>query len=564
MILQENATLQQKLAILSDAAKYDVACTSSGVARKAEAGSIGNTEAAGICHTFSGDGRCISLLKILYTNECVFDCKYCVNRCSNDVPRASFTPEEICTLTMEFYRRNYIEGLFLSSGILHSPNETMEQICKALRDLRIIHRFNGYIHCKAIPGADPALIEMAGWYADRMSINLELPTEEGLKRLAPNKTRKTILTPMRQIQNGMAESREYLGMKGGNYGAYHFTQERKQKRLVMRGAKDTFGTHAISRGVASASGAHAISRGVASASGAHTVSRGVKGVPGTNADNGGYKISHSGSGDSVITGTDLMRQGKTTSGLQLWNSCDTKRGFVPAGQSTQMIVGATPENDFQMLSVTQALYHNFGLKRVFYSAYVPVNEDSHLPSLPGGPPLLREHRLYQADWLLRFYGFKAEELLSEKKPNFNLLLDPKCDWALQNLKEFPVEVNKASYEQLLRVPGVGVKSARRIIAARKQGKLDFDGLKRIGVVLKRARYFITCSGKMEVSCSLDEDHITSALIGDERRKIWDIENRNSYRQLSLFDDMHLEEEKNSLLKDQLVKEAAGSAAFGQL
>ena len=226
MILQENATLQQKLAILSDAAKYDVACTSSGVARKAEAGSIGNTEAAGICHTFSGDGRCISLLKILYTNECVFDCKYCVNRCSNDVPRASFTPEEICTLTMEFYRRNYIEGLFLSSGILHSPNETMEQICKALCDLRIIHRFNGYIHCKAIPGADPALIEMAGWYADRMSINLELPTEEGLKRLAPNKTRKTILTPMRQIQNGMAESREYLGMKGGNYGAYHFTQER--------------------------------------------------------------------------------------------------------------------------------------------------------------------------------------------------------------------------------------------------------------------------------------------------------------------------------------------------
>lgn len=360
MILQENATLQQKLAILSDAAKYDVACTSSGVARKAEAGSIGNTEAAGICHTFSGDGRCISLLKILYTNECVFDCKYCVNRCSNDVPRASFTPEEICTLTMEFYRRNYIEGLFLSSGILHSPNETMEQICKALRDLRIIHRFNGYIHCKAIPGADPALIEMAGWYADRMSINLELPTEEGLKRLAPNKTRKTILTPMRQIQNGMAESREYLGMKGGNYGAYHFTQERKQKRLAMRGAKDAFGT---------------------------------------NADNGGYKISHSGSGDSVITGTDLMRQGKASSGLQLWNSCDTKRGFVPAGQSTQMIIGASGETDYEIMAVSEALYRRFDLKRVFYSAFINVNKDSTLPALDSQPPLISSRFFAALLWI---------------------------------------------------------------------------------------------------------------------------------------------------------------------
>lgn len=260
----------------------------------------------------------------------------------------------------------------------------------------------------------------------------------------------------------------------------------------------------------------------------------------------------------------ILSGGIESHGLALTERYYGTKAFVPAGQSTQMIVGATSENDFQMLSVTQALYHNFGLKRVFYSAYVPVNEDSHLPSLPGGPPLLREHRLYQADWLLRFYGFKAEELLSEKKPNFNLFLDPKCDWALQNLKDFPVEINKASYEQLLRIPGVGVKSARRIISARKQGKLDFDGLKRIGVVLKRARYFITCSGKMEVSFRLDEDSITSALIGDERRKVWDIENRDSYRQLSLFDDMHLEEEKNVILKDQLVKEASNSAVFGQL
>ena len=497
MILQENATLQQKLAILSDAAKYDVACTSSGVARKAEAGSIGNTEAAGICHTFSGDGRCISLLKILYTNECVFDCKYCVNRCSNDVPRASFTPEEICTLTMEFYRRNYIEGLFLSSGILHSPNETMEQICKALRDLRIIHRFNGYIHCKAIPGADPALIEMAGWYADRMSINLELPTEEGLKRLAPNKTRKTILTPMRQIQNGMAESREYLGMKGGNYGAYHFTQERKQKRLAMRGAKDAFGTHAISRGVASASGAHTVSRGVASASGAHTVSRGVKGVPGTNADNG---------------------------------------GFVPAGQSTQMIIGASGETDYEIMAVSEALYRRFDLKRVFYSAFINVNKDSTLPALDSQPPLRREHRLYQADFLLRYYGFEANELLSPSRPNFNTYLDPKCDWALGHLELFPVEIESADYDTLLRVPGIGVKSAGRIIRARRTGRVDFDSLKAMGVVLKRAIYFITCHGRMfQDFLKVEEDYITRSLLADNTDVMRGFGERVTFRQLSLFD-----------------------------
>lgn len=498
MILQENATLQQKLAILSDAAKYDVACTSSGVARKAEAGSIGNTEAAGICHTFSGDGRCISLLKILYTNECVFDCKYCVNRCSNDVPRASFTPEEICTLTMEFYRRNYIEGLFLSSGILHSPNETMEQICKALRDLRVVHRFNGYIHCKAIPGADPALIEMAGWYADRMSINLELPTEEGLKRLAPNKTRKTILTPMRQIQNGMAESREYLGMKGGNYGAYHFTQERKQKRLAMRGAA---------------------------------------GASDTNAGTGGYKISHSGSRDSVITGTDLMRQGKSSSGLQLWNSCDTKRGFVPAGQSTQMIIGASGETDYEIMAVSEALYRRFDLKRVFYSAFINVNKDSTLPALDGQPPLRREHRLYQADFLLRYYGFEANELLSPGRPNFNTYLDPKCDWALGHLELFPVEIESADYDTLLRVPGIGVKSAGRIIRARRTGRVDFDSLKAMGVVLKRAIYFITCHGRMfQDFLKVEENYITRSLLADNTDVMRGFGERVTYRQLSLFDD----------------------------
>ena len=503
-ISSKDLSLNEKLKILDDAAKYDVACTSSGSSRRGKKGMLGNTEAAGICHSFSSDGRCVSLLKILLSNECIYDCKYCLNRVSNDRVRTTFTPDEICTLVVEFYRRNYIEGLFLSSGIVKSPTYTMELMYQAIYLLRTKYHFNGYIHVKAIPGTSDELITNMGYLVDRMSVNLELPTIDGLKRLAPHKNPKKLVAPIRQIQNGIVDHRLMIGKDA--------SMERSQSNKYLK----------------------------------HTIFQ----------ENPYQRIQ---TGSSPLTLADPSL--KNT--LRLQNN-GKPASFVPAGQSTQMIIGATGESDLQLLSTTQKLYQQYDLKRVFYSAYVPLNEDSNLPALGTAPPLLREHRLYQADWLLRFYGFKAEELLSEKKPNFNLLLDPKCDWALQNLKEFPVEVNKASYEQLLRVPGVGVKSARRIIAARKQGKLDFDGLKRIGVVLKRARYFITCSGKMEVSCSLDEDHITSALIGDERRKIWDIENRNSYRQLSLFDDMHLEEEKNSLLKDQLVKEAAGSAAFGQL
>ena len=390
MLIQESLTLRQKLEILTDAAKYDVACTSSGADRKGKKGMVGSAVPAGICHSFSADGRCISLLKILFTNQCIYDCRYCVNRCSNDTVRTSFTPEEVCTLTMEFYRRNYIEGLFLSSGILHSPDYTMELICQTLYQLRRDHHFRGYIHVKAIPGADPALIRQAGFLADRMSVNLELPTAEGLRLLAPGKTREKILLPMRQIQRGIRTGKEELALSGGR------------------------------------------------------------------------------------------------SGL----------AFVPAGQSTQMIVGAAGESDYQMLSVAEALYRNYELKRVFYSAFVRVNEDSLLPSLPGGPPLLREHRLYQADWLLRYYGFQAEELLSEERPNFNILLDPKCDWAVRHLERFPVEANRADYYTLLRVPGVGVRSARRIVEARRHGVLDFGDLKKFGVVLKRAMYFLTCQGKM--------------------------------------------------------------------
>ncbi len=341
MYLEQTMSMQEKLAILADAAKYDAACTSSGVDRKNQPGTLGNAVAAGLCHSFAADGRCISLLKILLTNQCVYDCVYCLNRRSNDVPRAAFTPEEICTLTMEFYKRNYIEGLFLKS-----PDYTMELLYHTLWKLRKEYGFRGYIHVKAIPGADPALIQMTGFLADRMSVNLELPTAEGLRRLAPAKTRKRILEPMRQIQRGIRAGE--LALYGGN------------------------------------------------------------------------------------------------------------QQFVPAGQSTQMIVGATPESDYHMMKTAEALYRNYGLKRVFYSAFVRVNEDSLLPSLPGGPPLLREHRLYQADWLMRLYGFQAEELLSESRPNFNVFLDPKCDWALRHLEQFPVEVNQADYQMLLRVPGIGL------------------------------------------------------------------------------------------------------------
>ena len=419
--------LREKLNILADAAKYDVACTSSGVERKGNGHDMGNCINAGICHSFSSDGRCISLLKILMTNECIYDCKYCQNRCSNDIPRATFTPEEICSLTIEFYRRNYIEGLFLSSGIIRNPSFTMELIYRTLWMLRNTYRFRGYIHVKAIPGADPRLIEMTGFLADRMSVNLELPTAEGLQNLAPNKHRKTILTPMRQIQQGILANRQEIA--------------------VYRNAPS----------------------------------------------------------------------------------------FVLGGQSTQMIVGATPENDFQLIHVAENLYQKFGLKRVFYSAFVNTTNDKALPALPGGPPLLREHRLYQADWLLRFYGFRAEEILDEKRPFFNVLLDPKEDWAVRHLEFFPVEINKAPMESLLRVPGIGVKSAQRIMAARRCGNLTFQDLKKIGVVLKRALYFITCCGRMMYPVKLDEDVIVRNLT-EKKDRVQFGSDGMTYRQMSLFDD----------------------------
>jgi putative DNA modification/repair radical SAM protein len=407
----------EKLQILSAAAKYDVACTSSGVNRQGRRGSLGSAAACGICHSFAADGRCVSLLKILQTNICVYDCQYCVNRSSSDVPRAAFTPAEIAELTMNFYRRNYIEGLFLSSAVMRDPSFTMEQTLKTLRLLRQEYRFNGYIHVKAIPGADPNLITQVGRLADRMSVNIELPSEKSLRLLAPDKTKHSILTPMKLLTDAIVQARE--------------------ETRLFPGAPD----------------------------------------------------------------------------------------FVPAGQSTQLIVGATEESDKSIVRLSEGLYKRFGLKRVFYSAYTPVI--SGHPLLPASkPPLLREHRLYQADWLLRFYGFSASEILPDGNENLNLAMDPKCAWALRNPQFFPVEINRADYFILLRVPGIGERSAQRIVNARRAGALCFDHLRKIGVVLKRAQYFITCAGK-----TLETGRVPPALLPVKLT-----ETGEAYQQMNLWED----------------------------
>ena len=423
---EEETTMDvmEKLTILTDAAKYDAACTSSGASRGSRAGYIGNTSSsvAGCCHTFSADGRCVTLLKVLMTNCCVYDCKYCVNRCSNDTRRAAFTPEELADLTIQFYRRNYIEGLFLSSGVMVSPDYTTERMIRCLELLRHHYRFNGYIHAKTIPGTDPELVQRLGLLADRLSVNIELPSEQGLQTLAPNKTRKAIFRPMGLITSTLRENKEEL-----------------------------------------------------------------------------VKYRH------------------------------TPR-FAPAGQSTQMIIGATPDSDRHILSLTQALYDKYRLKRVFYSAYVPVVENTLLPSLDTKPPLLREHRLYQADWLLRFYGFRAEELLDEDDPNFNPLVGPKCSWALKHPAFFPVEINTASREELLRVPGIGTVSTRRILYARRARKLEHEDLRKLGVVMKRAQYFITCKGRILDGVCRRPDSILRNLAALERAAL----PANEGEQLSLF------------------------------
>ncbi len=459
-------SIDEKLNILADAAKYDVACTSSGVDRKGKEGYLGNSCAAGICHSFAADGRCISLLKILMSNHCIYDCKYCLNRRSNDNIRATFTPEEICRLTIEFYKRNYIEGLFLSSGVVNSPEYTMEKICETLRLLRTVYRFNGYIHVKAIPGAPSELLAEAGLLADRISLNLELPNSESLKKLAPGKNFNNIVKPMAMISDTIASHRVAIG------------KDARMERAGING-----------------------------------------------------KIEKSIFSDMRIEGgleKNLLVPVKAA-------DRDLKRPFAPAGMSTQMIVGATGDTDLELMTVTQSLYKTFDLKRVFFSAYVPLNEDADLPALNTRVPLLREHRLYQADWLLRYYGFYAEELLDEKRPNFNELIDPKCDWAVRHLDSFPVEINTASYDVLLRVPGIGPKSVERIVRARRYGRLDFDTLKKMGVVLKRAQYFITCNGKMLNRIPIEEKFIVNRLTDVERKDVYSISDRTTYHQMSLFE-----------------------------
>lgn len=498
-LIEKNLTIQEKLHILADAAKYDVACTSSGVDRRGKMGSLGNSCADGICHSFAADGRCVSLLKVLLSNECVYDCKYCLNRASNDRVRTTFTPEELCQLVIEFYRRNYIEGLFLSSGVVKNPTYTMELMYRSIYLLRNQYHFNGYIHVKAIPNAPQELIEKMGYLVDRMSINLELPTAEGLHDLAPHKTQSSILKPMALVQNGIAEHRLSVGKDA--------LMDRSSANRYLNG---TIFDTAKQDMLRESSGYHPNITTTASSA---------------------ASISPTARPSSDVTASSILQAANS------FHAPAKSRPdpFVPAGQSTQMIIGATGENDYQLLTTTQKLYQQFDLKRVFFSAYIPLNEDAHLPSLDTAPPLLREHRLYQADWLLRFYGFQAQDLLSADRPNFNIFLDPKCDWALRHLDTFPVEVNTADYQTLLKVPGIGNKSAYRIINARKGGSLDFDALKKIGVVLKRARYFITCKGKMQYHLRIDEDFITRQLTGEEHHSAWDIEHPQTYQQLSLFD-----------------------------
>ena len=410
--------LLEKLTILADAAKYDVSCSSSGSTRKGNPGTIGSAAKSGICHSFTADGRCISLLKILMTNNCIYDCAYCLNRRSNDKPRAIFTVNEIVNLTMDFYRRNYIEGLFLSSAVIASPDYTMELLIQVVEKLRYTEKFHGYIHLKAIPGANPALIERAGRLADRLSVNLELPSEQSLKLLAPDKTKQNLLLPMHQIHRGILERRE-------------------EQALIKKAPL-----------------------------------------------------------------------------------------FVPAGQTTQMIVGASGESDLQILRLSSALYKKFSMKRVYFSAYVPINSDSRLPQI-AKPPMLRENRLYQADWLMRFYGFDAAELLDDRNPNFDPDYDPKIIWAVRHPEQFPVEINTASYQQLIRVPGLGIRCAKRIVSARRTARLDFEDLIRMKVSLKRAQYFITCKGKYYRIQNPQPDMILRALKPAAR---------SAYEQLSLFGD----------------------------
>jgi putative DNA modification/repair radical SAM protein len=414
--------IREKLNILADAAKYDVSCSSSGGTRKNDNKGLGDSHASGICHTYTEDGRCVSLLKILLTNHCIYDCAFCVSRKSNDIERAAFTVEEVVSLTINFYRRNFIEGLFLSSGIFKNADFTMERLLKVVKKLRVEERFNGYIHLKTIPGASEELIREAGLYADRMSINLEMPTEKGLKLLAPEKSHEDVKRPLGFVQNQIVQFND-------------------EKKLIKSTPK-----------------------------------------------------------------------------------------FVPAGQSTQMVIGATPETDKDIMHTADAFYKNFSLKRVYYSGYIPISHDNRLPLIGTQPPLIRENRLYQTDWLMRFYGFNVNELLNDANPHLDVDIDPKLSWALRNLQFFPIDINVAAYKMILRIPGIGVSSAKKIVQARKFGKLRIDQLKKIGVAYNRAKHFIKCADTPYQIKDYQGTQIKSFILAESQSKYL----KNDVQQMILF------------------------------
>lgn len=461
----------EKLQILADSAKYDVSCSSSGSHRK-NTGSIGNAHTAGICHSWSADGRCISLLKVLFSNKCVYNCEYCVNRRSNDFPRASFEPDELARLTIEFYRRNYIEGLFLSSAVEVSPDHTAERILASLRLLRYKYGFSGYIHAKIIPGVSQELLHEIGLVADRLSVNIEMPTARSLQAFAPQKKPKEIFTPMRQITNSLIE------------------------RNSLKGPGNMF------RGIAVNAPEHYLKG----------FSREIE-----EKDKAGSSWADSDTQDSItaVSSARPLSRNRRRQG----------EDFAPAGQTTQMIIGAGGETDQSILNTSESLYRTFKMKRVYYSAYVPVVDSPMLPTRKTAPPLAREHRIYQADWLLRFYGFSVKELFTETSQNLDPDLDPKVTWALRNLDQFPVEVNRASYDTLMRIPGIGAVSARRIVRQRRLSAVKFDDLKKMGVVLKRAKYFLTCSGRYYGEKRFEPEVIRNAILQMENGL-----------QMSLFDD----------------------------
>ena len=464
-------TLMEKLQILADSAKYDVSCSSSGSHRK-NTGTIGNAHTAGICHSWSADGRCISLLKVLFSNKCVYNCEYCVNRRSNDFPRASFEPDELARLTIEFYRRNYIEGLFLSSAVEVSPDHTAERILESLQLLRYKYGFSGYIHAKIIPGVSQELLHEIGLVADRLSVNIEMPTARSLQAFAPQKKPKEIFTPMRQITNSLIE------------------------RNSLKGPGNMF------RGIAVNAPEHYLKG----------FSREIE-----EKDKAGSSRAESDTQDSItaVSSARPLSRNRRRQG----------EDFAPAGQTTQMIIGAGGETDQSILNTSESLYRTFKMKRVYYSAYVPVVDSPMLPTRKTAPPLAREHRIYQADWLLRFYGFSVKELFTEKSQNLDPDLDPKVTWALRNLDQFPVEVNRASYDTLMRIPGIGAVSARRIVRQRRLSAVKFDDLKKMGVVLKRAKYFLTCSGRYYGEKRFEPEVIRNAILQMENGL-----------QMSLFDD----------------------------